>query len=233
MITADTLQAIPLFSALPYSERETIAGRAADIRLRADDWLLHEGEMPAFHAVLEGRLALFKHVATHEQQIGTLGPGEFIGEVSLLLGSGVLASIRATEPARIMRLNAEDFRELLGRCHVLNTAVLRTMATRVSALQQLSTDAPTSSVTLTGPRFDPACYELRDFLVRNHVPFQWVEPDGSSRDDAAQPVRDRNEVGGRAWPVLQVADTEPLIAPFLQERCRAHWPRHATNARQL
>jgi hypothetical protein len=54
MITGELLTQIPLFAGLPQSERESLAARAADVRLRAGEWLLMEGQAPAFFALLEG-----------------------------------------------------------------------------------------------------------------------------------------------------------------------------------
>ena len=48
MITADLLKNIPLFADIPDGELGTIAARAADIHLRTNDWLIQEGELPAF-----------------------------------------------------------------------------------------------------------------------------------------------------------------------------------------
>ena len=62
MITGELLTQIPLFAGLPQSERESLASRAADVRLRAGEWLLIEGQAPAFFALLEGELAVFKSV---------------------------------------------------------------------------------------------------------------------------------------------------------------------------
>jgi thioredoxin reductase (NADPH) len=202
MITGEMLAAVPLFRALPASERESLAARAADVRLRADDWVLREGETPAFYVVIEGTLAVFKSVGGAEQQITTYRTGEFFGEVPLLLGSSAIASVRATEPTRLMRLDSEDFHELLTDCEVLNGEIMRTMATRVAAIQQISAGAPLASVTVVGRRLDPACHATRDFLVRNHVAFRWVEPDGE---------------GASHYPIVQLAGGEELTSPSFRE----------------
>ena len=60
MITPDLLKDVPLFAEVPHAELATIAGRAADIELREGEWLIHEGEAPAFFILLSGRLAVSK-----------------------------------------------------------------------------------------------------------------------------------------------------------------------------
>ena len=63
MITAELLKRIPLFAGVPEDERASLAARSADVRLNADEWLILEGQTPAFYALLEGRLAVHKTIA--------------------------------------------------------------------------------------------------------------------------------------------------------------------------
>ena len=178
MITADLLSNISLFAPLPDSERASLAARAADVRLQADEYLLLEGQAPAFFGLLEGQIDVLKSVAGRDQRLTTYGPGDYFGEVPLLLGAPALASLRATEPARLMRLDASDFLEMISQCRVLSGEISRTMASRVARLQQVTVDAPSTMTTVIGHPTDPACYDLRDFLSRNRVPFTW-RPDGT------------------------------------------------------
>ena len=122
MITAELLKRIPLFAGIPDDERASLAARAADVRLNADEWLILEGQTPSFFALLEGRLSVEKNIAGRDQQLLTYDPGEYFGEVPLLLAAPAVASVRAMEPARVMRLDPADFHELISHCRVLNGA---------------------------------------------------------------------------------------------------------------
>ena len=133
MITADLLTRIPLFAQVPYNERASLAARAADVRLHQDEWQILEGQTPAFFALLEGRLAVHKNIAGRDQHLLTYDPGEYFGEVPLLLASPAVASVRAMEPARVMRLDPSDFHDLISHCRVLNGEIMKTMAERVGA----------------------------------------------------------------------------------------------------
>jgi thioredoxin reductase (NADPH) len=183
MITGDLLATVPLFHDLPLTERESLAAAAADMHFQADEWVLQEGEVSSFYVLLEGALAVFKEVAGVPQQVNAYKPGDFFGEVPLLLGTTAIASFRATVPARLMRLSADHFHELVRNCATLNDTILRTMASRIGMVQQLSITTPIPTVAVVGRRGDPFCHELRDFLVRNHVPFRWIDPDSGVRQD--------------------------------------------------
>ena len=56
MITGDMLRAVPLLAGVADSELNTIAARAADVSLHTNEWLIQEGELPAFFIALSGRL---------------------------------------------------------------------------------------------------------------------------------------------------------------------------------
>lgn len=181
MITPKDLRTIPLFANIPESELQSIAARAADMHLQGGEWVMQEGETPSFFALLAGKLAVLKLVGSDEDTIATFEPGSYFGETSLLLGSPSVASIRTTEPSRVMRLEALDFHDLVISCPRLNAEVMRTMAQHVAQLQQATLNAPEQTVTIVGDRWDLACHDVRDFLARNHVPYRWLNPEEDAR----------------------------------------------------
>ena len=209
MITSDLLKNVPLFADIPDAELATIAKRAADIQLRTNDWLIQEGEVPSFFILLSGQLTVTKLVGGVERVLTTYEPGNFAGELPLLLGSPALASLRATEPSRVCRLHENDFRELIAACPRLNQQLLRTMATRINHLQQIVVEAPLATVTIIGHRFDLACHALRDFLARNRVAYRWHDP----RDPEARSGLPAVPQPDEAYPVVLFPDGTRLVTP--------------------
>ena len=213
MITGDMLRGVPLLAGVAEAELETIAARAADVALHTNEWLIQEGELSAFFILISGRLIVFKSVAGTERAINEYRPGDYGGEVPLLLGSPAIASIRASEPSRVCRLDAADFRELIVACPELNTRLLRTMATRIQGLQQLVSEAPLATVTIIGHRYDLACHALRDFLTRNHVAFRWHDP----RDPEARVGLAATPQPEEIYPVLILPNGTRLVAPSFRD----------------
>jgi len=41
-------------------------------------------------------------------------------------------------------------------------------------------------IRVLGTRWSPRCYELRDFLARNHVPYQWIDVEATANDTETQ-----------------------------------------------
>ena len=213
MITADTLEAIPLFAAVPQHERETIAARAADVVLQTGEWLIHEGEMPSFFALLSGRLAITKAVAGTDQVLNTCEPGEYFGELPLLLNSASVAGLQALEPCRVLRLEACDFRELIVNCAKLSEQVLRTMAHRVTLLQELFVKTPVAAVKIIGHHLDLKCHDLREFFSRNHIMFTWLNPD----DDATTEQIPAELRQNPSYPLVLFPDGSFMVDPSYRD----------------
>jgi thioredoxin reductase (NADPH) len=219
MITGELLTQIALFAGLPPNERESLAARAADVRLRSGEWLQIEGQAAAFFALLEGELAVFKSVTGRDTRIHTHTPGAYFGEVPLLLGAPAISSVQATTPSRVVRFDASDFHELVSHCRVLNGQIMKTMAERVEYLQHIAVDEAPVTATLIGDHADPASHELRDFLARNRVACSWLSADDP---DLEARVRDFAPGGKHAQangldlsklPVVVLADGRILVAP--------------------
>lgn len=210
MITSEILRTIPLFAAIPEHERETIAAHAADVELRPGDWLIHEGETPSFFGLLSGRLSVLKVLDRgDEREIRTYEAPTYFGEVPLLLGSPSVVSIRAIDTVRLMRLDGADFRRLILSCAKLSEEVVRTMAHRISDLQGVALTPSAPPVRIVGHRFDLECHDVRDFLARNHIVYDWLdcEDPGAplSPDEAAGP-----------YPLVILPDGSRLVAPTLR-----------------
>jgi len=213
MITADLLTRISLFAKVPESERASLAARAADVHLRQDEWLLVEGQAPAFFGLLEGRVDLYKRVGGQERRVKSYGPGDYFGEVPLLLGSPALAGVRAAEPTRLMRLEPTDFLHLVSQCQVLSSEITKTMAARVGQISQLAVDSPAPLVTVIGNRQDPAAYQLGEFLSRNRIGYAWREPDTGT----GHPPESRKVLR----PTVELADGRRFEEPDLRRLAKA------------
>lgn len=175
MITVDQIRHIPLFAGLDGDLLRRIAARAADLRLRAGDWAAREGESGAFFVLLEGSIEITKVVAGRQRQLAVRGPGDYFGEVPLLLGAPFMASFRALDPSRLMRLSHGDFSNLLITQPAVRDALTAALIARVGGVEQAVTSAEPLPLVV-GTRFDLACHNLRDFLARNFVECDWLDP---------------------------------------------------------
>jgi thioredoxin reductase (NADPH) len=216
MITPTELHAIPLFANLPDNEAGALASRMADVRLRAGEWLVQEGEQPSFFMLVDGTLEVRKHVHGSDRRINVYRPGEYFGELPILLGAPALASLRALEPARVARLDASDFTELFSACDQFSAELTQTMTRRFGRLRELATQPVPDRVTIVGHRFDVACHQLRDFLARNRIVYRWIDPTRPHINGEIPSPRQ-----GDRYPMIVLPDKTQLVTPTLRQLAEA------------
>jgi thioredoxin reductase (NADPH) len=213
MITPELLATIPLFAPLPPERLAHVAERAADIALEPGEYLVHEGETPSFFVVMEGRLEVTKRVGTIERVLGTREPGETLGEVPLILGSATFANARAAVPSRVMRLDNVMFRELLHESPALSAAVTTSITLRVGDMERVTTESPPADVTIVGRRWDPACHDIRDFLARTQITFEWIDPDDPKLHERVPEAKAHID----ECPLVRTNDGRLLVTPTRRE----------------
>src|SRR5262249_2427005 len=207
MLTVDELASVSLLSTVPASELESLARRAADIRLAAGEYSVHEGEERALFIVLAGKIEVTKKFDGVERTIGSRAPGQIYGEVPLALGGVFLGNYRAAEPSRVVRISPEQYYPLAGAAPDVPKRLGALARERIGGLQGLAADAPKAKARVLGHKWDTRCYELRRFLARNQVSFEWLTPDDPELDvrwPAPRPSEDQ-------CPALELAGGETLL----------------------
>jgi thioredoxin reductase (NADPH) len=81
-----------------------------------------------------------------------------------------------------------------------------------AGLQAIVSAASKSRAIVVGYRRDSACAELRHFLTRNQIPFQWLQPDVA--EDRAQWVGAMPDPD--SLPVVRVLNGKTVIRPQLR-----------------
>src|SRR5262245_31000186 len=179
MFTLDEVQAVPLFASIPAPGLEHLAGSAADVQLAAGEFAVHEGDERGFYAVISGKLEVVKLFDGIERTLGWRGPGSIFGEVPLALGSPFPGGYRASEPSRVLRLDARQYYSLAAAAPDFALKMGALARERIGGLQKISEEPPKARVTIIGHRWDGTCGDLRRFLARNQISFDWVTPDSS------------------------------------------------------
>ena len=210
MITPAELRSIPLFSKLGDNELEHLARNVADIRARPGEYIVNEGESRALFVTIEGKQEVTKVVEGLERVIGIRNPGELFGEVPMMLNTPFLASLRALEPSRVIRIEAKEFHAIAAMAPEISATVGAAAFDRLEGLHDIAAQPPSPELLVIGPRWDPQCHELRDFLERNQVPFDWLTPDEPVSAALNIPVGDR-------YPIVRMQDGSVLVAPTIRE----------------
>ncbi|HET9406502.1 MAG TPA: FAD-dependent oxidoreductase [Candidatus Sulfotelmatobacter sp.] len=66
-------------------------------------------------------------------------------------------------------------------------------------------------IRVLGTRWSPRCYELRDFLARNHVPYQWIDVETSASDPETKQLLDVLGPEATNLPVVLFPDGTKLL----------------------
>jgi thioredoxin reductase (NADPH) len=211
MITAKELRSIPLFADLPDGEAESLTARLADVRLRTGEYLMREGEQPSFFMLLDGSVELRKRVHGEDRRIEVFRAPNYFGELPLMLGSPAIASVRAMEPSRAAQLDHAAFSELFSECETFSTELTRSMTRRFAQLRMLAAEKAPPTVKVIGHPYDIACHDVRDFLSRNHIAFEWVDLTRAPGKPCA----------GDRFPVVVLRDGTKLVTPSLRALAEA------------
>jgi thioredoxin reductase (NADPH) len=217
MFTTDEVRAIPIFSAMPEAELERLAKSAADIQLAAGEFAVHEGDERAFYAVIFGKIEVVKLIDGVARTLGWRVPGTIFGEVPLALGTPFPGGYRAVESSRVLRLNAQQYYAAAAVAPEFAQKMGALARERIGGLQKISEEPPKPRVKILGHRWDSACSDLRRFLARNQITFEWVTPDAS--DLGAKWPGARPPDG--ECPVLLLADGSVLKQPKARDLARS------------
>ena len=107
MIAPDRLRSLDFFNAFPEDERTTIAEWAAAVDVPSGETLVKEGEFAYQFFVIEHGQA---EVSANGERIAELGPGDFFGEVGLMLTGVRTATVKAVSPMTLITLFDQNFR---------------------------------------------------------------------------------------------------------------------------
>lgn len=128
------LQQFPIFAMLPEEEAGLLYSKLRSHNYSPGEILFREGEPgDRFSIILEGEVDIVKAMETPDERVlAVLGPGEFIGEMSLLYRDHARsASARAHTPTRMLELTQTDFDDLLRRRPELAFHIMQEMSERL------------------------------------------------------------------------------------------------------
>src|SRR5262245_60975314 len=106
---ATQLAALPLFSALGSAELEPVAAVAREYHAEEGAAIVTEGDFGHAMYVIESGTA---EVVRGGSVIATLGPGDVFGEIAVSASGRRVATVRATEPMRLVMLFSRDLWQL-------------------------------------------------------------------------------------------------------------------------
>jgi len=124
----DVLQRVPLFSGLDRRELEQIAASMRERDVSSGDVVLEQGAGGAgFFIVDQGEA----DVTVDGDHVGTVGPGDYFGEIALLTGSDRTATVTALTDMRCYGMTSWDFKPLVESNSGIAWKLLTAMAQKL------------------------------------------------------------------------------------------------------
>lgn len=128
-VKAEAIAHVPLFSRCSKSEVKKIAQLADELDFPAGRMLAKEGDRGReFFVILEGSV----DVRSNTRLLPSLGPGDFFGEISLVVDSPRTATVQTTTPVRALVITDRAFRELMRQSPDIQSKVLEAVALRLA-----------------------------------------------------------------------------------------------------
>ncbi len=129
----DGIRSVPLFSGFGAKEMQRVAAIAKEVEFPAGKEIAKQGESGVgFHMIVEGEASVSVDGANH----GTLGPGAYFGEMSLLDGGPRSATVAAASDLKTVSLTSWDFNALLDQFPELARKLLVQLCGRLRSVEK-------------------------------------------------------------------------------------------------
>jgi len=126
----EMLQAIPLFRNLEDDDLEIIAAHLHKESFPKGAIVFQEGEMgDSMYLVESGQVQVIGQ--EEEEAIAKMGPGNFVGDIALLLGQPRTAALEVTIDAQLWALKKDDFDDLIVTRPTIALEMMRELSRRL------------------------------------------------------------------------------------------------------
>ena len=165
--------------------------------------------------VLRGELEVFEQRDETEQILATAQERDFIGDVSMLQGTSILATARVTsDEAEILHVPAAELRRALAEIPAVSTTIVNALIMR---RRRLSRDKEFAGFRVLAADGDRDGHQIDDFLDKNHIPHRVVD----LATEQGEQLSKRFRLTNRDLPTLITPSGSPLRRPSLREVAQA------------
>lgn len=163
------LSIVPIFNTLSAEERMEVSRIAQAKSFMKGDYIYQAGEVDGTLFVLyTGRVKRFRlNVNGKEQVLRSVGPGEFLGELSLFSSLPFTDYAQVTEPCTMCVLEGRRLKELMTKYPAIAFKILDEMSKR---LERAENRIETNSLSSVGQRLAMTILELAEQKTRFQLP---------------------------------------------------------------
>jgi len=200
-----------IFPALTEAQIARVAryGRVRSVETGAE--LIAAGtQVDSFFVVIDGELEVVRAYGLSEQLVTAHRPGQFTGEMNMIIGRRGLVTIRATRPTEVVEVDRQVLLDLVQTDSELSEIFMRAfLLRRVELIARGFGD-----VVLVGSTHSAATLRIKEFLSRNGHPYTSLDLDN---DSGVQELLDHFRVSDADIPVLICRGETVLRNPSNEE----------------
>jgi hypothetical protein len=128
------LRTIPLFQELTAADLRRLADLAEERSFPDGEVISSEGEIgDELHLVLAGTVAVTRGGTGSDSRVAQRGPGEVVGEMSIITRKPRVASLIAEGDVRTIRIGRQEFESMIRERPDVSLAMMRVLAERLGA----------------------------------------------------------------------------------------------------
>lgn len=174
---ADEAVAFPTLDDSKLAVLEAIGTRRP---MTVGEYLFREGDATYdFYVILSGATEIVVNSDGEERIVAHHGPGRFLGELNLLTGQRVYLSARVSQAGEVIVVPRATLQHVIETNPGLSDTILAAFIVRRSMLLS----GASAAIRVVGSRFSPESLRVREFLARNRIPHEWLDPDSDAAVD--------------------------------------------------
>lgn len=130
---AQALGEIPLFRNLGEKDLETLASHVDEMEVEAGRVLARQGSRGQQLSLIVAGAA---EVERNGKHLATLGPGDVVGEMSLIDQGQGTATVTTTEPSVLLVMHSQDFSQVLDQSPAFARKIMQALVERLRAADE-------------------------------------------------------------------------------------------------
>lgn len=135
---------------------------------KTGDYLARVGEpMDRFTYIEEGEVEVVDPFSEERLLASTIGPTQFMGEISFLNGGAFTMPMRAAADTRTLEVPRQAMLDLMSKIPEMSDIVISVLAAR----RRRQVESEDGALILIGADQDPAIQRIASFASRNKIPF--------------------------------------------------------------
>ena len=142
VLREELLSKVSFFQNLPADDLAALAHRMGEDRFATEQIIVREGDTGAnLYIIAEGAVEISFGEGKRHVELARLGVGQYFGELSLFDGSPRSATVKAVEPATVLKLERNDFMDFIRKDPAAGLIIMAELGSRLRHTNELVAQA--------------------------------------------------------------------------------------------